>query len=169
MSGSPEFRPSRLDRAAFVARFGGVYEHSPWVAEAVWDAGRVADDREALAGAMAEAVEAAGEAAQVALLRGHPDLAGRLALAGTLTPESRAEQASAGLDRCTPAELAEFQRLNRAYTARFGFPFIIAVKGLDRPSVLAAFRRRVANDPAAEFREALDQVHRIARLRLAAM
>lgn len=169
MSGSPEFRPSQLDRAAFVARFGGVYEHSPWVAEAVWDAGRVADDREVLAGAMAKAVEAADEAAQVALLRAHPDLAGRLALAGTLTPESRAEQASAGLDRCTPAELAEFQRLNRAYTARFGFPFIIAVKGLDRPGVLAAFRRRVANDPAAEFREALDQVHRIARLRLAAM
>lgn len=169
MTRAPGFHPSRLDREAFVARFGGVYEHSPWVAEALWNAGPAPDDAAALADAMAAIVEAAGAEAQLALLRAHPDLAGRLALRGGLTPESRAEQASAGLDQCSPEELAEFRRLNTAYTARFGFPFIIAVKGLDRDTVLAAFRRRLANHRAAEFREALDQVHRIARLRLEAM
>ena len=160
--------PSGLDRAGFVARYGGVYEHSPWVAEAVWDTGRVPDDADALADAMAAQVEAAGEEAQLALLRAHPDLAGKLGVADALTPESTAEQAGAGLDRCTAEEFAEFQRLNEAYKARFGFPFILAVKGHDRASILAAFRRRVANDRATEFREALDQVHRIARLRLLA-
>jgi len=170
MTDRPKTRP--LAREAFVARFGGIYEHSPWVAEAVWDAGGPpADpdtDPEALADAMAAAVEAAGEAAQLALLRAHPDLAGRLAVAGGLTADSASEQAGAGLDRCTPQEFAEFQRLNAAYKARFGFPFIIAVRGLDRAAVLEAFRRRLGNDRAAEFREALDQVHRIARLRLRA-
>lgn len=164
-----EARPARLDREAFVARFGGVYERSPWVAAAVWDAGRVADDARALAAAMAGVVEAAGAAAQLALLRAHPDLAGRLAVQGALTRESVAEQAGAGLDRCTQAEFAEFQSLNAAYKARFGFPFIVAVKGLDRAAILGAFRRRVANDRETEFREALDQVHRIARLRLLAL
>ncbi|MEO1458705.1 MAG: 2-oxo-4-hydroxy-4-carboxy-5-ureidoimidazoline decarboxylase [Pseudomonadota bacterium] len=158
-----------MNRAAFVARYGGIYERSPWVAETVWEEGHGAAGPAALAAPMAAAVEAAGEAAQAALLRAHPDLAGRLALAGDLTPESAAEQAGAGLDRCSPEELAEFQRLNGAYTARFGFPFILAVRGHDRASILAAFRARVANPPEREFRTALDQVHRIARLRLAAM
>ena len=161
-------RPTTLSREAFVARFGGVYEHSPWVAEQVWDSGRVTDDSAALAEAMAEVVEAAGTKAQLALLRAHPDLAGKLAVGGALTAESTAEQASAGLDRCKPGEFAEFQRLNEAYTARFGFPFIIAVRGLDRAAILEAFRHRLGNDRGAEFREALEQVHRIARLRLAA-
>lgn len=170
-------RPCELGRDEFIARFGGIYEHSPWVAERVWDAGQVPDDVPEderddlmrLSDAMAEVVEAAGEEAQLALLRAHPDLAGRLAVDGGLTAESGAEQASAGLDRCTPAEFAEFQRLNRDYTDRFGFPFIIAVRGLDRAAILAAFRRRLDNERETEFREALDQVHRIARLRLAAM
>lgn len=161
-------RPSALTREAFVARFGGVYEHSPWVAEAVWDAGTVPDEPGTLAEAMAAVVEAAGEGPQLALLRAHPDLAGRLAVVGGLTAESASEQAGAGLDRCTPEEFAEFQRLNAAYTARFGFPFIIAVRGLDRAAILAAFRRRLGNDRASEFREALNQVHRIARLRVLA-
>lgn len=165
----PAERPGALPRDAFVARFGGVYEHSPWVAGAVRDSGAVPDDAEGLAAAMADVVEAAGEAAQLALLRAHPDLAGKLAVRGGLTPESGTEQASAGLDRCTPAEFAEFQRLNEAYRARFGFPFIIAVRGLDRAAILDAFRHRIGNDRASEFREALDQVHRIARLRLRAL
>lgn len=161
--------PSTLDRAAFLARYGGVYEHSPWIAEAVWDRGAVSDEAEALARAMADEVEAAHPAAQLALLRAHPDLAGKLALRGALTPESGSEQAGAGLDRCSPEEFAEFQRLNAAYQARFGFPFILAVKGYDRGGILDAFRRRVENDPDIEFRTALDQVHRIARLRLLAL
>jgi OHCU decarboxylase len=156
-------------RTGFVARYGGVYEHSAWIAEAVWDAGALPEDLDAMAAAMAARVEAAGDAAQLALLRAHPDLAGKLALRGDLTPESTSEQAGAGLDRCTQGEFAEFQRLNDAYQARFGFPFILAVKGYDRAAILDAFRRRVDNDPATEFREALDQVHRIARLRLEAI
>ena len=105
----------------------------------------------------------------MALLRAHPDLAGKLAVEGELTAESTSEQAGAGLERCSPEEFEEFQRLNDAYTARFGFPFILAVKGYDRAGILAAFRRRVGHDRATELREALDQVHRIARLRLRAL
>lgn len=161
--------PSSLSRAAFVARFGGVYEHSPWVAEAVWDGGTVADSVGALAEAMRAAVEDAPEAARLALLRAHPDLAGRLALAGALTADSTAEQAAAGLDRCSPEELTAFQRLNTAYRARFGFPFIVAVRGLTREAILDRFGQRLGNGAAVEFRIALGEVHRIARLRLEAM
>ncbi|MFQ5567816.1 MAG: 2-oxo-4-hydroxy-4-carboxy-5-ureidoimidazoline decarboxylase, partial [Paracoccaceae bacterium] len=127
------------------------------------------DDVETLAGAMAARVEAAGLAAQLALLRAHPDLAGKLAVRGELTPESTSEQAGAGLDRCSANEFEEFQHLNDAYKARFGFPFILAVKGHDRAAILDAFRRRAGNGRATELREALDQVHRIARLRLQAL
>ncbi len=164
-------RPSTLDRAAFVAAYGGVYEHSPWVAEALFDAGLTAadDSAAALAARMAQTVEAAEDGAKLALLRAHPELAGRLAVAGALTADSTAEQASAGLDRCTPEEFAEFHALNGRYRARFGFPFIVAVRGLGRQDILAAFRRRAGNDRAAEFAAALAQVHRIARLRLEAM
>ena len=164
-------RPSTLDRAAFVAAYGGVYEHSPWVAEALFDAGLTAadDSAAALAARMAQTVEAAEDGAKLALLRAHPELAGRLAVAGALTADSTAEQASAGLDRCTPEEFAEFHALNERYRARFGFPFIVAVRGLGRQDILAAFRRRAGNDRAAEFAAALAQVHRIARLRLEAM
>jgi OHCU decarboxylase len=161
--------PGGLDREGFLARYGGVYEHSPWIAGAVWDEGAASDDVATLAGAMAARVEAAGDEAQLALLRAHPDLAGKLAVEGELTAESTSEQAGAGLERCSPEEFEEFQRLNAAYQDRFGFPFILAVKGHDRAGILEAFRRRVGNDLAAELREALDQVHRIARLRLQAL
>lgn len=163
--------PRRLDRTAFVARFGGAYEHSPWIAEAVFDRGLDAatDTAEGLHAAMAAAVNAAGRDAWLTLLRAHPDLAGKLAVRGELTAESTSEQAGAGLDRCSPKEFEEFQRLNDVYNTRFGFPFILAVKGYDRAGILEEFRRRVGNAPKAEFREALDQVHRIARLRLQAL
>ena len=164
-------RPSILDRTAFVEVYGGVYEHSLWVAAAVFDGGLGAedDDPEALAGRMAQVVDAADEEAKLALLRAHPELAGRLAVAGNLTADSTAEQASAGLDRCTPEEFAAFHALNARYTARFGFPFIIAVRGLSRQDILEAFRSRSDNDRETEFATALEQVHRIARLRLEAM
>lgn len=164
-------RPSTLDRAAFIEAFGGIYEHSPWVAAAVYDTGLGAadDDPEALAGRMAQVVDAAGDDAKLALLRAHPELAGRLALAGNLTGESTAEQASAGLDRCTPEEFADFHALNERYNARFGFPFIVAVRGLTRQDILKAFRSRADRDRETEFSTALQQVHRIARLRLEAM
>lgn len=154
------------ERAAFVARYGGIYEHSPWVAERAFDGG--ADLAGDLPAVMRRVVERAGRAAQLALLRAHPDLAGRLAV-GALTASSAAEQTSAGLDRCTEAEFEAFRSLNRRYVARFGFPFIIAVRGLDRAAILEAFGRRVAGEPHEEFRTALEEVHKIARLRLAAL
>lgn len=160
--------PQSLSRSDFVATFGRVYEHSPWIAETLFDRG-LTDRHEALEGlaqSLREIVEAGGKDRQTALLRAHPDLAGKLAIAGGLTQESRGEQAGAGLDACSPTEFARFQELNTTYTARFGFPFILAVKGKARPEILAAFEQRVHNDQATEFRTALDQVHRIAYLRL---
>lgn len=164
-------RPSTLDRAAFVETYGGIYEHSPWVAEAVYDAGIGPGDdtAAALAGRMGQVVDAADGDARLTLLRAHPELAGRLATAGGLTAESTAEQASAGLGHCTPEEFAEFHSLNARYTARFGFPFIVAVRGLSRRDILGTFRDRAGNDRETELAAALQQVHRIARLRLEAM
>ena len=160
--------PSQLDQAAFLARFAGVYEHSPWIAEQLYDAGLgpAQDTAEGLQAALAEIVEAAGAERQLALLRAHPDLAGKLAVAGRLTAESSAEQAGAGLDQCTAEEFQRFQALNAAYKARFGFPFILAVAGRTRAEILAAFEARIGNDADREFRTALDQVHRIALMRL---
>jgi OHCU decarboxylase len=160
--------PSRLDRAAFLARFAAVWEHSPWIAEGAFDRGLGAaeDTAEGLHAAMVAVMRAAGDPAKLALIRAHPDLAGKLAAAGRLTAESTGEQASAGLDRLTDAERAEFMRLNEAYQARFGFPFILAVKGRSKDEIRDAFVARLRNDPAAEFAEALRQIERIALLRL---
>ena len=162
---------SALDRAGFVARFGGVFEHSSWLAEAAWDAGLPPDSGTAagLHRALCSVLSQAGRERQLALLRAHPSLAGRLALAGELTAASSAEQASAGLDRCTPEELSRFQVLNTAYEAKFGFPFIMAVRGVPRQAILDAFEQRTGNDAAAEFATALEQVERIALLRLQAL
>ncbi len=161
--------PSRMTREDFVAAFGGVYEHSAWIAEAAWDRGLDSrhDTAAALAAEMRDVVEVAGREPQLALLRAHPDLAGRLAVAGDLTDDSSSEQSSAGLDQCTQEEFAEFQRLNEAYGARFGFPFILAVSGYGRAEILENFRTRVDNDTEAEFAEAVAQVHRIAAIRIA--
>jgi OHCU decarboxylase len=164
-------RPSTLVRSAFLARFGGIYEHATWVAETVFDAGlTVADDFvERLAERMREIVDAADEQQRLALLRAHPELAGKLAMAGKLTKESASEQFSAGLDRCTEDEFRRFQALNSAYRQLFGFPFIIAVRGLSRQQILGAFEERVGNARETELRTAMEQVHRIARLRLEAL
>ena len=160
--------PRELDRAAFVTTFGRVYEQSPWIAEALFTAGVTPDhdSLDGLATALRSIVEGGGATRQMTLLRAHPDLAGKLAVAGALTDESRGEQAGAGLDQCSPTEFQRFQELNAAYTQRFGFPFILAVKGKSRAEILAAFEARINNAPATEFRTALDQVHRIAYLRL---
>ncbi|RJF94692.1 2-oxo-4-hydroxy-4-carboxy-5-ureidoimidazoline decarboxylase [Oleomonas cavernae] len=158
-----------MDRDAFIARFGGVFEHSPWIAAAAFDAGIGDYSAEGIHAALCRALEPALHEAKLALLNAHPDLAGKLALAKGLTAESTAEQAGAGLDRLTPAELARFTALNEAYKARFGFPFIIAVKGLDKHAILAAFEVRVTNAPEVEFATALEQVKRIALLRLRQM
>lgn len=155
-----------LDAAAFAARLAHVFEHAPWVAARA-AARRPFHGRDDLHRAMREVIAAASEAEQLALLRGHPDLAGKAAIAGGLTPDSRREQQGAGLDRLTPAEYERFHALNRAYKERFGFPFILAVKGKSKDDILAAFATRAGHERPAEFREALDQVGRIAAFRLA--
>lgn len=154
-----------LDRARFVELFGGVFEHAPWVAERAFAAGPF-HTVEALHGAMVEVMRRAPRARQLALIHAHPDLAGRAAIRGELTAASSAEQASAGLDHCTPGEFERFQALNEKYKEKFRFPFILAVRGRTREEILAAFERRLSNAPEAEFEEALNQVARIARLRL---
>lgn len=155
-----------MDRERFVATFGDLYEHSPWVAARVFDAGL--DERHDVPGFLHEAFRAAvlgaGRVAQMALLRAHPQLA---CAQGELDGHSRDEQAGVGLDRCSPAEYEEFQRLNREYLARFSFPFIVAVKGLTRARILEQFRARVARSPEQEFAEALEQVCLIGKHRLA--
>ena len=155
-----------LDRDRFVALFGGVFEHAPWVAAQAFDAGPFAS-RKALHRAMVDAMRRAPRDQQLALIRAHPDLAGRAAIRGELTAASTAEQASAGLDQCTPAEFERFRELNDKYKEKFRFPFILAVKGKTRAEILAAFEQRLHNAAEAELQEALDQIARIAELRLA--
>lgn len=159
------------DRDEFVGRFGGVFEHSPWIAERAWDQGRIAAPLHS--GPVHEALcaefRAASHEERMGVLRAHPDLAGKLAIAGELTEESKSEQAGAGLDRLSAEEHALFTELNSRYMADFGFPFIIAVKGHDKDSILAAFQSRVANDPETEFETACAQVERIAGFRIAAI
>ena len=157
-----------LDARAFVAALGGVFEHSPWVAERTYIS-RPFESVDALHRRMVETVQRASEPEQLALLRAHPELAGKAAIGGELTPESTHEQASAGLGACTPEEFARINELNRRYNERFGFPFILAVRGLDRRRILDEFARRVERERDVEFREALAQVARIARLRLDAL
>jgi len=151
-----------LDRARFLAIFGGVYEHSPWVAEAAWKQAPFAD-RKALHRAMRDAVAAASPARQLALIRAHPALGTRI----PLTTTSRREQAGAGLDACTPAERTRLLELGAAYSARFGFPFILAVKGKDRAGIVAALATRLQNTPAVERATALAEIDRIAWFRIA--
>jgi len=160
-----------IDRQDFVSRFSGVYEHSSWIAEKCFDEGGHLAAKHAvdLAGPFANQIEGSGPEQQLLLLRAHPDLAGKLARSGTLTDDSTSEQAGAGLDDCTDEEFAEFTRLNAVYREKFEFPYILAVKGRHRVEILENFRTRVDNDMAAEFREALNQVHQIARLRLIAI
>jgi OHCU decarboxylase len=154
-----------LDRHAFVARFGGVFECSPWVAEQAYASGPFADVAD-LHRAMAALVARAPRERQLELIRAHPDLAGRAAIAGDLTPESTAEQASAGLDRLTPAQFERITALNAAYTERFGFPFVICAREHDVPAIIDAMRRRLAHSPDVEVPIALEEIGRIARLRL---
>jgi OHCU decarboxylase len=163
--------PSRISKERFVERFGGVFEHSPWVAERAHglELGPAHDGAIGVWSAMARVFRSASAEERLGVLRAHPDLAGKLAQARRLTAESTAEQASAGLDALTDAERARFEALNGAYVERFGFPFIVAVKGLTKDEILDVFAKRVENAPEVEFEAACRQVERIARLRLEAM
>jgi OHCU decarboxylase len=157
-----------MDRAAFVAAFGHVFEHSPWIAEQTFDRGLPpdADRAEGLHRGMCAVLRDAPAERKRALIDAHPDLAGRLARAGRLTSESTNEQASAGLDRLSEEEYERFMALNDAYRARFDFPFILAVKGRTKAEILEAFEVRLKNDEATETATALAQIERIALLRL---
>ena len=157
-----------IERADFLARFGGVFEHSPFIAERALDAGAIVLTANGVHAALTDIFRKASAAEQLGVLRAHPDLAGKLAIAGGLTEDSRKEQAGAGLDRLTPSEHARFTALNTAYVEKFGFPFIIAVKGLTKDDILAAFEARIGNTTEQEFETAKTQVERIALLRLTA-
>lgn len=164
----PPMNNDDKSKAVFVARYGGIYEHSAWVAEQTVDAASQAHDIAALAELFAECVDNSSHGRRLALIKAHPDLAGRAAIAGELTEASNEEQASAGIEQCSPEEFAKFQDLNERYKARFDFPFVMAVRNSNRHEILAAFETRLTHDPDDEFEQAIAEIHKIARLRLAA-
>jgi N-carbamoyl-L-amino-acid hydrolase len=154
----------------FVALLAGTYEHSPWIAERAWPRGPFASLAQ-LKRTLVEVVSEAGRDEQLALLRSHPELAGKAMVAGTMTAESNSEQGRVGLTACSADELATIARMNAAYRKRFGFPFMLAVRGprgdgLTKAQIIATFERRLENHPDFEFAEALRNVHRVAELRL---
>ncbi len=155
-------------RGDFIQMFGGVFEHSPFIAERAYDAGLmlVPLTSKSVHDALTSIFRRASREERLGVLRAHPDLAGKLAIAGELTEDSKKEQAGAGLDRLSAAEHARFTELNTAYTQKFGFPFIIAVKGLTKDDILAAFEKRIHNSAEEEFDTATAQVEKIALLRL---
>lgn len=161
----PVDRLSSLSQEEFVAALDGVYEHSPWVAESAWRKRpfkTIAD----LHRACVQSVREADSEAQLALIRAHPELAGKAAIRGELTADSTREQSGAGLDRCSPEEFQRLTELNRDYAAKFGFPFIIAVRGHTRESIIANLAERLQHSREAEFEEALRQIDQIAMFRL---
>lgn len=158
---------NQLTAAEFAAAFSDIAEHSPWVAEGAASQ-RPFADREAMIAAFEASMRAADEAHQLALIRAHPDLAGRAAIAGELTADSTAEQKGAGLDTLTAAEFERFTSLNTRYKAKYHFPFIFAVKGATKDMILAAFEARLKNSEKVEFETALTQIARIFRFRLEA-
>lgn len=155
-------------KATFVARYAGVYEHSAWVAEQCFEKtrGKIAGE---LAAIFADCVDASDKDAKLALIRAHPDLAGRAAIRGALTVESTEEQASAGIDKCSREEYERFVSLNTAYKKKFNFPFVMAVRNSNRQLILAAFEERLNNDVDQEFETAIREIHKIALLRLEAL
>ena len=162
------------DKDSFINHLKDIYEHSKWVAEALYETrDSLKHHRDgpqtAITQAMHDIIEAADHSTQLALLRAHPDLAGKAALAGQLTDASTSEQAGAGLDQLTPPELERFLALNEAYRDKFGFPFIMAVKGATKDQILEGFEARLPNSVEAEFRRALNEVHKIAGFRIKAL
>lgn len=168
MSGAPPLTLARLNsmnQTGFTTALGFAFELSPWVVERAWDE-RPFASVEAMHDAMMDVLRAASVEDKLALIRAHPELAGKAAIAKQLTAESTAEQASAGLDKLTPEEFARFHQLNAAYNARFGFPFIIAVRLNDKAAILRAMEARAAHDEPAEIAEAITQIGLISKLRL---
>ena len=161
-------RVAELDsctRGDFVRLIGPVFEHSPWIAEATW-VQRPFGDLETLHRTLCKTVRRAAREEQLTLIRAHPDLVSRAALAGSLTPQSSSEQASAGLDKLTDEEIAYFQSSNRAYRDRFGFPFVICARLNKKEAILRGFRERLQHSREAEVETALEEIYKIAYLRL---
>ena len=172
MSSSFKFgSPASLEKCDFVTTFGAIYEHSPWIAEQAFDLGITAehDQIETLHSLFCDVFLSADKDAQLGVIIAHPDLAGRAARAGELTKESTNEQASAGIDTLTEDEFNRFTELNDAYKAKFGFPFIMAVKGSNKYAILSGFEERIHNTPEQEFTRALAEINKIAAFRLADM
>ncbi|PCI63427.1 MAG: OHCU decarboxylase [Kordiimonadales bacterium] len=163
-----DIQASKVSELVFLEAYGGIYEFSAWAATGAWGHrnGTNLDTVDGLHSAMTLTVAGAEEAAQMKLICAHPDLAQKLAVGEELTEASTNEQTSAGLHKCTQAEYEEFQTLNTGYKGKFGFPFIIAVKGLNRQDILSAFRARINNDRETEFGAALKEIDRIAYFRL---
>ena len=161
-------KPSQMSEEEFVSAFAAIYEHSPWVATRTWHNG-VNSDANGLDGLVAlfeKTFLAASKDEQLQVILAHPDLAGKAAIKGELTDDSSNEQASAGIDQCSPDELAQFESFNNRYKAQFEIPFIKAVKGSNRFEILAAFEERLQNDADTEFNTALNEINKIARFRL---
>ena len=157
-----------MDKQAFLETFAGVFEHSPWITEKVWARG-LDEQHDTAAGlhqAFCQVIQESGQQAQTDLLRAHPDLAVGIAGKDSLTEASRKEQQGAGLDQCSAEEFSAFQQLNETYRERFGFPFIMAVKGHQRRGILETFRHRIKSNPDDEFQTALEQVMRIGLFRI---
>jgi 2-oxo-4-hydroxy-4-carboxy-5-ureidoimidazoline decarboxylase len=159
---------SAAPRKEFVATLGGIFEHTPWIAERAYER-RPFPSIDALHAAMVAVLAASPREAKLALICAHPELAGKEAAAGTMTADSVGEQASAGLDRCSLDELARLRAGNAAYREKFGFPFVMAVKGRSRHEILAALAERTGNTRDAEFARCIDEIGKIARLRLDAL
>lgn len=160
---------SGMTREQFVSRYGGIYEHSAWVAERAHEQMSAGSDARDLEAALAASVDQAEHDEKLALIRAHPDLAGKAAVRGELTVDSSGEQKSAGIDQCTAEEFEQFQSLNARYKAKFGFPFVMAVRDRNRHEILGAFAERLENDVQEEFDTAIREIHMIARLRLGAI
>lgn len=171
MTAFQSLTPSKLGRDAFIAAFADIYEHSPWIAEKTWARyhDTPIDTIEDLHARMSNVLLGAEPEAQLALINTHPDLAGKAAVQGQLTAASTDEQASAGIHQCTPEEFQRFTELNDAYKAKFGFPFIMAVKGSNRHQILTAFETRIRNEVETEFACALAEINKIALFRLLAL
>jgi 2-oxo-4-hydroxy-4-carboxy-5-ureidoimidazoline decarboxylase len=155
------------DHRGFVLALERIFERSPWVVKAAWQR-HPFESFEALYRALVDAMRGAGPEAHLLLIRAHPELSGQVASAHALTDDSRAEQAGAGLDRCSPEELERLRALNRAYRTKFGFPLVLAVRGLDRTAILERLAARLERDRETELEEALQQIERIAWFRLQA-
>lgn len=164
-------KPSGLSRETFLKVYGSIYEHSPWIAETVYDDKDIGDIDTVLKlfSAMRMTVDMADHGLKLSLIRAHPELAVRAADMAQLAASSVAEQQGAGLHECTHEEFEEFKRLNTAYREKFGFPFVVAVKGMFKADILEAFRKRLNNDAETEFDNALAQIHKIALFRLQAL